>query len=121
MEQWEPGVQGARGLGEGCQGFVWSSAGQTGAVGGKERHESPYPLLKILEKEEFGDRRRRWGEERSFHDLVSPNCVPSFVLGAEERLAKCRSIFQEGQPGNQHPQQVVVRTLKKNKADRDKG
>lgn len=42
-------------------------------------------------------------------------CVPSFVLGAEEELAKCRSMFQEGQPGNRHPQLVVVRALKKNK------
>jgi hypothetical protein len=46
---------------------------------------------------------------------VNLYCAPSFVLGAEEETAKCRSMFQEGQPGNKHPQLVVVRALKKNK------
>lgn len=53
---------------------------------------------------------------------MSSYCVPSFVLGAGEESAKCRSIFQEGQPGNQHPQQVVVVvTRTRTKGDRGAG
>lgn len=53
---------------------------------------------------------------------MSSYCVPSFVLGAGEESAKCRNIFQEGQPGNQHPQQVVVVvTRTRTKGDRGAG
>lgn len=44
MEQWETGVDGAGGLGEGCQGFVWSSEVQTRAVGGEERRYKSHIL-----------------------------------------------------------------------------
>lgn len=43
-EQWETGVEGARGLGEGCQGFVWSSGVQTRAVGGEKRRYKSHIL-----------------------------------------------------------------------------
>lgn len=52
---------------------------------------------------------------------MSSYCVPSFVLGAGEESAKCRSIFQDGQPGNLHPQQVVVTIRTGTKGDRGVG
>lgn len=120
-EQWETGVEGARGLGEGCQGSVWSSGVQTRASGGEKRRYKSHILSSKAWRKELEDGRRKGGKERSFHDLVSSYCVPSFVLGAGEESAKCRSIFQEGQPGNQHPQKVVVVTRTRTKGDRGAG
>lgn len=56
-EQWETGVDGVRGLREGCQGFVWSSEVQTRAVGGEERRYKSHILYSKSwrRKEEFED------------------------------------------------------------------
>lgn len=101
---------------------MWSSEVQTRASGGeKRRYKSHILSSKSWRKKGLKTRGGKGGKGRSFHDLVSSYCVPSFVLGAGEESAKCRSIFQEGQPGNQHPQQVAVVTRTRTKGDRGAG